>query len=212
MKTGMFAPTQFDDTVQTINEELINRLHRIEQNFNGSVLLNTYMNVVIRNICIRIHEKSRTEIKTEPLTDELIPHDHGNIHSLMFQDEYRRLAIVLKLYGAKQSKLKFCFKIYFRMPVTGLDVDSTFDTATGVEREYLLQHFGNTFDDTLEIDNFNILAPMMNKQERNNTTGSSLRRWTLEHLSRVIKLLNGTPPVKTHTKETVKILFEQFSR
>ncbi|NUN70716.1 MAG: sigma-70 family RNA polymerase sigma factor, partial [Bacteroidetes bacterium] len=66
IQKGMFPASEFDDIVQSVNEELIRRLDGVARNFNGSVMLSTYMNVVIRNICLRIHERRLRAPVTEP--------------------------------------------------------------------------------------------------------------------------------------------------
>jgi RNA polymerase sigma factor (sigma-70 family) len=211
IKSGMFAPSQFEDVVQSVNEEMIRRLSGIERNYNGSVLLSTYMNVVIRNICLRIREREQSQLQTEPLTDEQIPNGTDHLNALLIQEEYQRLATALRLFDTKRTKIILCFRIYFRTPIPVKDIRSCFPSAAPGDHQYLHQRFGGNYDDRLEIDNFNDIAPYMNGQEQNTTSGESLRRWTLEYLSRIIKLMNGTPPVKAHTKETIRILFEQFS-
>lgn len=209
--SGMFTSGQFQDTVQSVNEELIRRLESVERNYNGSVLLNTYMNVVIRNICLRIHEHNRTRISMEPLTDELPSHSHDHLNAIVIQEEYRQLALALRLFGAKREKIVLCLRIYFRLSIPEQELRTFFTLLSPDDLSFLQQRFGENFDDTLEIDNFNAVAPFINAQEQNATTGASLRRWTLEYVSRIIALMNGNPPVKAHTKETIKILLEQIS-
>lgn len=208
---GMFPASDHHDIVQSVNVELIRRLDSIERNFNGSVLLNTYMNVVIRNICLRIYERTRRSPVTEPITEYGAALEPEALNPMLLQDEYRRFSILLRLFGTKQAKIVFCFKIYFRMPVTEHDVRRAFDRITDEQRGHLLERFGSGYDDSMEIDNFNIVAPLMNIQEMNATSGRSLRRWTLEQLTRTIALLNGDPPVRSHTKETIKLLLEEVS-
>jgi RNA polymerase sigma factor (sigma-70 family) len=209
IKTGMFRSSRFQDTVQSVNVALIKRLDSIEKNYNGSVLLNTYMNVVIRNICLRLYEQERSAIETEELTDAVTIHDHGHLNALLIQDEIRRFSRAMQMFGEKRAKIIICFKIYYRIPLTGTELRSFFDTASDKELAQLEERFGGNYDETLEIDNFNFIVPLMNVKEQNSTTGSSLRRWTLEYISRMISLMNGTPPLKAHTKETIRTLFEQ---
>jgi hypothetical protein len=210
-KSGMFAPSEYRDVIQSVNEELIKRLPGIEKNFNGTVLLTTYMNVVIRNICYRIHERERSTLRTEPLTDAHVHEGEENINSLMIREESQRFALAIRLYGTKRYKIILCLKIYFRLPVSDHDLRSCFDTISDSDRTTLLLRFADNYDAFLEAENFTNIAPYMNKQEKNVTSGASLRRWTQEYLTRIIDLMNGNPPERAHTKETIKILLEHIS-
>lgn len=210
--SGMFPSDLFQDTVQSVNEELIKRLESIERNYNGSVLLTTYMNVVIRNICLRIHEQNRTRILLEPLTDDVESQNSDHLTTIMIQEEYRQLSLALRLFGAKREKIILCLKIYFRLSIPEQELRTYFTALSPDELAILQKRFSGNYDDTLEIDNFNEFAPFINRQEQNATSGGSLRRWTLEYLSRIIALMNGNPPVKAHTKDTIKILLEQLSQ
>lgn len=212
IQSGMFNHSQFSDVVQSVNVELIKRLHSIEQHYNGSVLLNTYMNVVIRNICLRIHKQERFTVITEPLSEDLISNESSYVNAIYIQDELRLFHLTLQLFHSMQQKMMLCFRIYFRITVPVRVLAEYFTGVSSHDLRTLQGRFGKQYDETLEIDNFNDLAPYMNKQERNATSGESLRRWTLEYLTRVITIMNGTPPVKSHTKDTIKILFEQLTQ
>ena len=211
VKSGMFTAGEFHDVIQSVNEELIKRLPKIEKNFDSRVLMVTYINVIVRNICLRIHEREHSDVETVPFANAELQYDEGNATALIVQDEIDRLAMILKLYGSQEHKALLCLKIYFRMPVTKKEIQMCFNLLTQSEMNLLLDRFGESYDDSLEIENFNILSPFMNRQEQNTTSGSSLRRWTLEHLTRITALLNGNPPNRSHTKETIKFLLEHYS-
>jgi hypothetical protein len=211
IKSGMFVPSEYRDVIQSVNEELIKRLPGIERNFNGTVLLTTYMNVVIRNICYRIHERERTALRTEPLTDAHVHDGEGHIDAILIQEESQRFALAIRLFGSKRHKIILCLKIYFRLPVSDHDLRYCFDAITDSDRTLLLQRFGTNYDSFLETDNFTAIAPFMNRQDNNITSAASLRRWTQEYLTRIIALMNGNPPERAHTKETIKILLEHIS-
>ena len=94
--------------------------------------------------------------------------------------------------------------------ISGTEIQLFFKESSEHEITPLLKRFGTNYDSTLESENFDMIAPLMNKLENNSTSGSSLRRWTQEYLSRLITILNGNPPSRSHTKETVKILLEEY--
>jgi len=210
IKKGMFLPDHYSDVVQSVNEELIKRLPGIQNNFDNSVMLVTYMNVVIRNICIRLFEQERATVATIPLHDAAHLMVDGNFTSILIREEANRLGILFRMYGTQQHKLVVCLKTYFRIPVTKQDLDRCFSRSTRKERATLLKECLRYYDKTPEIENFGRLVQQMINQEQKTFSADSLRRWTNEHIHRIITLLNGRPPQKAHTIETVKTLFEQY--
>ncbi len=212
IKSGMFEPAQYDDAMQSINEEFIKRLPSIEKNFDHRVRMSTYVSVIIRNICLRIYEREQSDMSTVSLSTIDLPYDEGNSASLILDDELERLKLALSMYGAQQYKLILCLKVYFRLPVSMTDLRQCFKKSNGTELHTLYSAFGSDYDHSRESDNFSALSPFMNKEEENLTSGDSLRRWTVEHLVKLIALLNGDPPNRSHTKETIKILLDQYSQ
>ena len=211
IKNGMFVPDQFQDVVQSANEDLIKRLPIIEKNFNNKVLMTTYMNVVIRNICLRIYERQQLEVATVPLTNDVFLQKETHFNSLYIQDEMDRLGWILELYGTQRYKVILCLKIYFNIPITRTDILRCFKNNSQIERTLLFERFGHNYSNSLDSENFDALAPIMNKRENNSTSGNSLRRWTQDHLTKILRQLNGVPPTRSHTKETFKILLEHYS-
>ena len=212
IKSGMFTYEQYDDVMQSVNEELIRRLPSIERTFDNRVLMTTYMNVVIRNICLRIHETIEEEFEAENLLNEHLILNEDYSVSLHIEAEIERLKWILELYGSQKNKLIICMKIYFNIPVTKTDIIRCFNKSTAEERLNFHKQFGTNYHGTLDSENFNSLAPMVNRQENKSTSGASLLRWTLEHLTKIIGQLNGNPPRRSYTKETFKLLFEHFSQ
>ena len=209
--SGMFKANNVPDIIQTVNEKLIKRLTSTENNFDGSVLMATYINVVIRNICLRIHERERAAVKTISLTEINQHSDDDNDRALMIEEEIQRLELAMKLCGTQRFKILVCMKVYFRLSITKNEIMKCFNDITEMEKQTLSNRFGGIYDDSFEIENFNLLAVMINKKENKNTSGNSTRRWTEENIRKVLILLNGDPPNRTHTRETLKFLLEHCS-
>ncbi|NUN69594.1 MAG: hypothetical protein HUU02_07765, partial [Bacteroidetes bacterium] len=148
---------------------------------------------------------------TEPLTEDSADQRADAMHPILLQDEHHRFSTALRLFGRRRTKVVFCLRIYFRLPVTAQDVHRFFDRVEIRHRTTLAERLLTMNDDVRELDTFNAVAAVMNMQEQNATTGSSLRRWTLDHLARTIALMNGEPPVRSHTKETIKLLLEEVT-
>ncbi len=213
VKSGLFNAEQLKDVTQTVNEVLIARLPAIERNYNGTSQMVTYINAVIRNICLDIHKKEQKSITAVPVGER----DHADddepiLTSLIIQDELRRFAVILRLFNRQQPKLLLCLKLYFRLPLTPADITDCFDQLPPEELSGLLALFGSGYDERLESENFNIIAPLMNRKEDSVTSGASLRRWSNEQVIRIIAMLNKGSLQRTHTKETIRTLLDYYSQ
>ncbi|MFZ4619929.1 MAG: hypothetical protein ACOYNS_05170 [Bacteroidota bacterium] len=213
VKSGLFNAEHLHDITQTVNEVFITRLPAIERNYNGSAQMVTYINAVIRNICLDIHKKERHAVPVIPFDD----HDHKAddepvLNSLIIQDELRRFTIILRLFNRQLPKLLLCMKLYLRLPLSPADITNCFEWLTSEELSELLEKFGTVYNDRLESDNFNTIAPLMNRREATSTSGASLRRWSNEQVAKIIGMLNKGSQQRTHTKETIRILLDYYSQ
>ncbi len=213
IKSGLFRSDQLRDIVQSVNEEFIIRLPGIERNYNGSTLMATYVNAVIRNICLDLNKTMKETIPHQSMGDV----DHGTdgepiIDSLIVQDELKRFDAVLTMFLRQRMKLQLCLKMFYRIPVDAADVTGCFDGMTVEDAESLLRNIGRHYAEAPESDLFSMIAPLMNQKEGNSTSGPSLRRWTQEQITRIIEILNSGPSQRAHTTETIKILMDHYSQ
>lgn len=213
IKSGLFHSDQLRDIMQSVNEEFIIRLPGIERNYNGSALMTTYVNAVIRNICLDLNRTMKDTIPHQAMGDD----DHGTdgesiIDSLIVQDELKRFDAVLMMFPRQRMKLQLCLKLFYRIPVDAADVTGCFDGMTAEDAESLLQNIGQHYAEARESDLFSVIAPLMNRKENNSTSGPSLRRWTQEQITRIIEILNSGTSQRAHTTETIKILMDHYSQ
>ncbi len=211
ISTGMFDSEHARDIMQSVNEELIKRLPGIERNFDGSVRFVTYLSVVIRNICIRIRQKDDNAIATIPLSSSAGKFDADNEHRLLIEDEVHRLRLALRLFHSNRYKLLICMKVYFRIPVTLTEFSNCFPELKGDDREQRLTTLMTMLENGTNKELFTYLLALFNPPEREKLSSDSFRRWTEDNIRRILILLNGDPPTRAHTKETLKILLEHNS-
>ncbi len=209
---GMFSAADFDDIKQSVTLELINRLPLIEKNYNGKTLLRTYVGVVIKNICLQIYKNESRTISSIPLGEITMLTVENNEGGVVIAQEQQRFATALKLYHSKRFKLLVCLKAYFLIPVRSIELQRTFHGITTEDIRRILDIFENQTPTKTEFEHFTILASMMNKYELASVTESSLRHWTNIELQKLIHVLNGDPPTRIHTKETVRLLLEHYSK
>jgi hypothetical protein len=208
---GMFSATDFDDIKQNVTLELINRLPSIEKNYNGEALMVTYVNVVIKNICLRIHEKESQGISSISLGEIHMQTVENSESGLLIAHEVERFSTALMLYGSKQFKILVCLKIYFSIAVSFTELKHCFRGITTEDIHHLKDVFEKQNPTEKELAHFNLLASMLNKYDRASVTETSLRHWTNIMIQKLIILMNGNPPSRTHTKDSLRILLEHYS-
>ncbi|MDP1677958.1 MAG: hypothetical protein Q8L88_13955 [Bacteroidota bacterium] len=218
---GMFALTNVEDIKQSVTLELINRLPLIEKNYNGQVLLTTYLSVVIKNICLRIHETESSD--NTPLSfNELWKLNKKNIdggmvsdenadNDILLSNELDRFTLALDLFYVRRFKILVFLKVYFSIPVTSEDLKGCFRNITRKDLEHLLDVFNEQHQSTIEFANFGLLTVMMNKYERTSTPEESVRRLAHRYIQKLIKLMNGKTPSRAHTKDSLQVLLERYS-
>lgn len=205
--------------MQSINERLFLNLPLIERNYNGRVLLRTYVSVIIKNICLRINKERTKDIKTIPNTirEPQAAYVHDPANALIIQEELERFRAILQIFPAEREKLYVCMKLYFKIPLLPLDIFNWSRNIVYVNhREYLLSMFGGNYQHMTAEEIFTAFAPVMRSYENKKVNGKTLYFWTNEQVNAFIKMLNGNPPRRTHTKETLHLLlneeYEQTSK
>jgi hypothetical protein len=199
---------EHDEIKQQINEELLNRIPKIQCQFQGKSLLRTYLSVVIRNICNEILRKGE---KAKYITyDEIIINEASSetINSLLFEEEMVRLKKVLGLYYKQKSKLILCLKLKFKMPFDHEDFRNVYKEITQLEFEKFI-HYVGSYKDCPDIIIFTALTEIFNKYENKNNTPDALRKWVNLKINEIINVLNGSPPASKYDEETLQILFEK---
>lgn len=206
--SGMFHRDEFPDLQQSISEEFIRRLPSIERNYNGTASMATYVNAIVRNICLDIHQRRRNAVETVPLDDAESESENGTVFtSILVKDEMHLLQTALGMFNDHREKTTVCLKVFYKLPVLRGEVQRCFHQLPHHDIDAVYRRFSTASPDTNESEDFDALAPYMNRQESNTTSGASLRRWTQEQLTRIISVLNHGER-RSHTKETIGTLLE----
>jgi hypothetical protein len=206
---GMFAKTDEEDLTQSINEELIRRLPQIENQYNGKVLLNTYVSVIVQNICLKIHRDAAKVIETMPL-DEASEFAYETNYDILIKDEIERLSAILELFHTQRKRLVVCLKVYCRLMFDEEEILNYFPDISEYDKNILMAAFCGPYDEMSVEEIFSIVTVILNKYEGKNNQWDSTRRWTQDRLNRIIMLLNGNPPRHTYTEESFKILLDNY--
>lgn len=211
--SGMFPYTEAKDIMQSVNERLIKRLDSIARNYSGRVLLRTYLNVTIRNICLRLYEERNSAIKTIRIHEE-----HGNYSvdptdAIAVDEELSRLHTVLHLFNTERHKIYLGMKLYLKIPLRNEDLVNWSARLGAADKKLLISSFGGNYSEMSMLGIFTTFAPVWNKIERSNARPQSIEWWANKNVNIIIKLMNGNPPRRSHSKETLQVLLsEEYSR
>ncbi len=207
---GVFKASDFEDVVQEIISALLAKIPAMQSQYNGMSLFKTYFSVIVRNICMKEHEKNRREIAAEDSEPgELAERTRGD-ENLLLEEESQRFRTIVTLYFRQRAKLLLCLKLHFRIPLTREDVEDWYPECASEDRRLLLEFFGKNFDMMDDTEVFEALTPIMNRKESKSNTVDAVRKWTETKIREIIKLLNGNPQRRSHNEETLKILVDDF--
>jgi len=208
----MFAPGEADDVKQAVAEGLLKRMESIRVHFNGSTLVRTYLSVIIRNICLEI----RRTTGLGPQTVLGMPDDEslsagaseGPVNQALIGEAISTFKAILVQFGSNTPKLQLMLKLRFRLPVSTADILKWYPGCTRENLDSLLSAFGGNYESMPDHEVYRSMTPVMNEAEGKLNSSDALRKWTSAKIAEVLELLNGSPPVSTHTEETLKILVE----
>ncbi len=213
LASGMFPYAEEKDIIQSVNEKLFAKLEAIDRHYTGRVQLRTYLNAAIRNMCLRIHEERHHTVKTIQIHEE---HGHYTIDptdAIVIDEELERLHVVLQLFYEERHKLYIVMKLYFKIPLRTADISRWDKRIHSAKKRLLLSSFGKHYSEMTINEIFSTFAPVWNSVERTLTAPKSIERWANEQINTIIKLMNGNPPRRAHSKETLQVLLsEEYSR
>jgi len=206
----MFYPSDFEDVVQAVNEDLLSKSERIRDQYNGIALLRTYFSAIVRNSCLKIYDKRKREIKVSPLGDEDPIVEETATMNLAIEYDLERLKRIFKYYHKKREKVILCVKLYFRLKINKEDVIACFPACSDEDTLSFLDHFGTHYEKIDSKEVYRIVTPLLNKYEGKNNTVDAVRNWTEVRIREIIQLLNGNKRESAYDKESLRILTEKY--
>lgn len=203
-----------EDIFQAVNEHLLNSLESIKKQYNGRVLLRTYMGVVIKNICYHVYKKDyANKTKTIPLRPDHAVYEPDPTQVFLLEEELERFHTVLQLFPTERHKIYLGMKLFFKIPLLPQDVLRWKPDMKEKHYNLLMTTFGTTYG-TMSMGNiFKTLAPVWNVVEHNRTSGAGIQRWINDRIQRIITLMNGNPPRRSYSKKLLQqLLSEEYAR
>lgn len=211
VRTGMFHPSEFDDIVQHLNKEILEKLPRIQEQYNGMSLFRTYFSSIVRNACFSLQAKQQSKhvyLRLDTALD--LPNSESPDQKLLIEHDMRVFRAILEQFHSEKPKLLLCLKLMYRMPITRLDVVNWWPNCLENDINALLNHVREEEETLTHKDVFVLLQPLMNRAEMKNTSADSTRHWVDMQIQLILRLLNGSPPTSAHNRETLGILLEDY--
>lgn len=210
LKKGMVRYWEQEDLVQEVNKKLLERIHRIQAQYNYTSKLRTYFSVIVRNICLE--EYRRIDTLSEPESPPYIISEASEkpVDLLLFKQEFERLQRVLTLFGKEQGRLNLLIKVVYDIDVDQKDLE----LFHGERSEELLNQIIadlNACKDSIKKLKFQTISQMMPELEGKQIPPDSLRKWYSSRLEECLKLLNGDPPTSSYSADSLGLLLERIN-
>jgi len=211
---GMFRPQDFDDVLQTLNENLLLRIPSIKAHFRGTTVFRTYLGAIVRNLCIDLYriQHAQRRPRTIPI-EEAFPSPHTDMTVLHDIRHIRRVfrAILQQFdYRLELPRLLFCLKLRYRIPIERTDILKWYAGCDRKDLRRLVRSFSGNYEHRTDGEIYARVTPLLNRADGRENTPEAIRRWTGERISNILDLLNGSPPTASFDEETLKILVEDF--
>jgi RNA polymerase sigma factor (sigma-70 family) len=211
IRSGMFHSGEFNDIVQQINKELLEKLPKIRQQYNGTSLFRTYLSNIIRHSCLDLHKKRQSEPVFLDIELSHIPVESDSIDTkLLIEHDILAFRAIIEQFYSERFKLLLCLKLMYGIPIHRQDVIQWWPACPEKDLMALVAATAGGVKKRTYGQAFELLRPISNKAEKNSSPADSLRRWTDERVLKILDLLNGSPPTSAHNRETLGILLEDF--
>ena len=207
---GMFRPSDYDDTVQSVFESLLRKIPAMQRQYNGSVLFVTYISSIVRNFCLALHNSASRRVQTTELHD-MASSDPEPIHDAkLIEETVNRFRTILLLYDHKLPRVLLGLKLRYRLPITAGDLQSWYPDASTKDRAVILRSFGTYYEHMRDPELYRRITPMLNRLENKSNQPDSLRRSIASTIREILALLNGTPARYGFTEESLSVLVEDY--
>jgi RNA polymerase sigma factor (sigma-70 family) len=212
VRTRMFLPSEFDDIVQHLNKELLEKLPRIREQYNGMSLFRTYFANIVRHACLSLHTKRRSRpsfLELERTAELMEPGSPEN--KLLIEHDIHVFHAIMEQFHSEKAKLLLCLKLMYRIPIARLDIMNWWPGCPERDIDAFLVAVSQEGGEAVtHKDVFSLFQPLVNGAETNHTTADSIRHWADVRITLILHLLNGNPPNSAHNRETLGILFEDY--
>lgn len=210
VKSGMFAHDSIADVVQTVNTELLERIDRIQANFNGSTLVRTYVSAVVRNICLRLHRQRLYGKPADLEAREHMFHTFDAIDRYSIEQARSVFRAILRQYHRDMPKLTISLKLHFQIGLKREDILQWYPECSPEVVSRLTSLFGGEPVRRHEKETYALVTPVFNAAEQKNNLPDALRKWTESRILEILTLLNSSIPPAAFDDESLRLLVEDY--
>lgn len=215
VRSGMFSVESSADVVQTVNTELLERMPKIQSNYNGSTLVRTYVSAVIRNICLKLHQKRMFGNPLDlPVSDNLLaPGESTDRYSV--GQAVKAYWAIMQQFGRDLPKLTICLKLRYHICLEREDILLWDPRCNDDIVSQLLTRFGANAvqldeKETYAKETYAFVAPIFNAIENKENSPDALRKWTNSRISEIVDILNNSIPTAAFDEDSIRILAEDY--
>lgn len=213
--SGMIAPEEKADLMQTINERMLrDKLRNMQAQYNYTAYVSTYFSKIVYNLCLEWQRQTKREPvferKRELHEIEAAHEDERGWNNVVIAHEVQRLKTILRLFGKSRAKVELCLRLLFRMPLPAAEVRAHFSACTNAEIASLLAGFGGEYEHMTDKEVYVRATPFFNRHEGKNNSPDALRKWTQLKLEEILALLNGGMNRTNYERETLQILLQKY--
>ena len=206
----MFTVESFSDAVQTVNTELLERMPSVQEHYNGSTLVRTYVSAVIRNICLRMHMKKMYARPSDPPPINISSESITEVDRYSIDQARKVFRAIMEQFGKDLPKLTICLKLRYQIRVQKTDVLRWWPECTPVLMSRILDRFGSDDAAMKEKEAWEYATPIFNAFQNKTNTPDALRKWTADKITEIVSLLNSSLPPAAFDDQALRILIEDY--
>ncbi len=208
---GVFHASQIADTVQSVNEELLLRIPKLQTGYNGSFLVKTYVAATVRNICLRLKANSNRTVPVDPIEKADFQGQSSFGMDRYSIDQAKKLLHAITLqYHSKRPKLVVCLKLWCRLPLTRGEILDWYQDCSEEVLDRILGRFGIDYSSMTDAEVFRVASGLFKSGVETQNPDDALRKWTQTKTEELIELLNGEPPTKSFDRESLQLLLHEY--
>ncbi len=208
-RLGYVAERESDDLVQDVNQKLLERIEKIQDQYNGESQLRTYFSVIIRNIC-------REEFRKNPKVEEPHPPDYHRLEksvlpeeTFIIKQEYERFEKVLKLLLDDRPRYILMFRYLVNLKITSQLVLNLYPELKLENVEDIMNQLIDSGKKTKK-ERYENLSKVLQVLEGHSKSPESLRKWYNSRCNDCVERMNGNPPRSGYNLESLQILIEKY--
>lgn len=216
---GLFYLSDEADIIQNINEQLLKRKEKIQQQYVQKASVGVYFNAIINNICIDLYRKEKKKISivsyphhtsSSPFFSVLVEKEDYLFNRLIIQEELEKLSAILKTFPKHQAKLALCLKLISGVTIQHSDILYYHPNHPKQKLNAFLTFLETQAPNLTDKLIYEQLNHLFNEVENKTTTVDAVKKWIEYKVKQMIYLLNNHSNYANYDKSSFKILLKMY--